>query len=95
MSDGVTRLRLRVSPGAGQEEVVGRHGDGWKLRVRQAPERGLANDAVIELLARVLRVPRTSLRLVSGHASREKIVELEGVDLHEADRRLASPTGKE
>ena len=51
----VTRLRLRVSPGAGRSEIVGRHGDAWRVRVAAAPERGKANASVVELLAGVSR----------------------------------------
>jgi uncharacterized protein len=83
-----TRLRLRVSPGATRTELVGRHGPAWKVRVSAAPERGRANDAVVALLARRLRVPRSSLSLVSGHTGRDKVVELQGLDEVEAERRL-------
>lgn len=82
------RLRLRVSPGASTTELVGRHGTAWKVRVSAAPERGRANDAVVKLLARRLRVPRASLAVVSGHSGRDKVVELHGLDAAEADRRL-------
>ena len=54
-----TRLRLRVSPGAGRDEVVGRYGDGWKVRVGAPPERGRANDAVLRLIAKRLGVPQS------------------------------------
>ncbi|MGH3056063.1 MAG: DUF167 domain-containing protein, partial [Gaiellaceae bacterium] len=47
MSAETTRLRLRVSPGAGRTALVGRHGDAWKVRVTEAPERGRANEAVL------------------------------------------------
>jgi uncharacterized protein len=70
--------------------VVGRHGDGWKVRVAEAPERGRANDAVLALLARTLRVPRASLTLVSGHGARDKVVELEGIEPGEVERRLTA-----
>jgi uncharacterized protein len=85
-----TRLRLRVAPGATRSAVVGRMGDTWKLRVAEAPERGRANDAVVALLADALAVPRSTVTLVSGHASRDKIVALDGIDPAEADRRLAA-----
>ena len=61
-----TRLRLRVAPGASVPGVVGRHGDAWKVRVAAAPERGKANDAVLDLLAETLDVPRRNVTLVSG-----------------------------
>ncbi len=90
MTASSTRLRLRVSPGAGRAAIVGRYGDGWKVRVTEAPERGRANDAVLRLLAQVLAVPRDALTLVSGHSGREKIVELTGVGPAQIERRLAS-----
>jgi uncharacterized protein len=94
MSGAVTRLRLRVSPGAGRSAVVGRHGAGWKVRVAAAPERGRANDAVVGLLAETLRLPRPRIRLVSGFTARDKIVELAGIDPEEIDRRLTSAGGQ-
>jgi uncharacterized protein len=90
-----TRLRLRVAPGAARPAVVGRYGDAWKVRVAPAPERGKANDAVLALLADVLAVPRSSVVLVSGGASRDKIVELAGIRPDEIDRRLALAGGQE
>src|SRR2546423_13791302 len=74
----MTRLRLRVSPGAGRAAIIGRYGEGWKVRVTAPPEDGRANDAVLHLLAGALAVPRTALTLVSGHSGRDKIVELAG-----------------
>ena len=44
----------------------------------EAPERGRANEAVLRLLAETLALPRTALKLVSGHGAREKTVELRG-----------------
>ena len=83
-----TRLRLRVSPGASGRPKINRHGEGWRVRVAAAPERGRANEAVLQLLADRLRLPRTSLKLVSGERARDKIVELDGIDEVEAERRL-------
>jgi uncharacterized protein len=92
-----TRLSLRVSPGAARSTVVGRHGAGWKVRVAAAPEGGKANDAVVRLLADALHVRAQDVAIVSGHASRDKIVALEGVDTDEIERRLAdaSAAGKD
>jgi uncharacterized protein (TIGR00251 family) len=84
------RLTLRVSPGAGRSAVVGRHGDAWKLRVAAAPERGRANASVVALLATCLDVRRPDVRIVGGAVSRDKVVEIDGLTLDEAERRLAS-----
>ena len=85
-----TRLHLRVSPGAGRAAVVGRHGDAWKLRVTAAPERGRANASVVELLAESLDLRRPDIRIVSGAGSRDKVVEVVGLTLQEAERRLTA-----
>jgi hypothetical protein len=90
-----TRLRLRVTPGARRSEVIGRYGDAWKVRVVAAPDRGRANEAVLDLLASSLAVPRASIELVAGHTAQDKVVELAGIEPAEADRRLAALTEKE
>jgi uncharacterized protein len=84
-----TRLRVRVSPGARRGGVAGRAGEVWKLRVTAPAEGGRANEAVVRLLADAVDVPRRQIALVSGHSAREKVVELEGVDAAEVERRLA------
>jgi hypothetical protein len=71
---------------------VGRHGEAWKVRVAVAPERGRANDAVLDLLSRELELPRSAVSIVSGHTGREKVVLLEGIDRAESERRLGEAT---
>jgi uncharacterized protein len=85
----LTRLRLRVVPGSARPGVVGRYGDAWKVRVTAAPERGRANDAVVDLLAETLSMPRGDVKVVAGHGAREKIVELHGIAEDETVRRLS------
>lgn len=58
------------------------------MRVAAPPEGGRANDAVLDLLARELSLPRRSLSIVSGQAAREKVVLMEGIDRAESERRL-------
>jgi uncharacterized protein (TIGR00251 family) len=90
-----TRLRLRVSPGARSAEVVGRHGEAWKVRVAAPAEAGRANEAVVRLLADTLSLPRDAVTLVSGHGARDKIVQLAGLDSTQVERRLSTAAGKE
>jgi uncharacterized protein YggU (UPF0235/DUF167 family) len=86
----VGRIAVVVSPGAKRSEVVGRQGEAWKLRVTAAPERGRANEAVCALLADVLGVPRSSVRVVAGATARRKVVEVDGLGPAELDGRLAA-----
>jgi uncharacterized protein (TIGR00251 family) len=84
----LVRIRVTVSPGARRGEVVGRHGEGWRARVAAPPERGRANEALCELLAEALDVPRRSLRVVAGHTARRKVIEIDGLGAAEIERRL-------
>ncbi len=90
-----TRLRLRVSPGAERAGIVGRHGEGWKVRVTAPPEDGRANDAVLRLLAHTLSLSRDAVTLVSGHSGRDKVVQLTGIDLARVERRLTAAAAKD
>jgi len=90
-----TRLRLRVSPGARNARVIGRHGQAWKVRVAAPPEGGRANEAVVRLLAETLSLPRGAVTLVSGHGARDKVVRLDGLDQIQIERRLQSAAEKE
>ena len=90
MAGGATRLRLRVVPGAKSAGIVGRHGEAWKLRVTAPPERGRANEAALKLLAATLGVEPGDVRLVSGETSRDKVVEVSGIEASEAERRLSA-----
>ena len=84
----MARISVTVSPGAARTELLGRHGDGWKARIAAPPERGRANDALVELLADILAVPRSSVRVASGLAAKRKVVEVDGLTASEAERRL-------
>lgn len=88
------RVRIQLSPGARRSEISGRHGDGWKARVAAPPERGRANSALEELLAATLDVPRAGVHVVAGHAARSKVVEVDGLETEELDRRLGETSAR-
>ncbi|MCI0342942.1 MAG: DUF167 domain-containing protein [Planctomycetales bacterium] len=82
------RLEVKVVPGASRDEVAGWLGAALKVRVTAPPERGKANAAVEELLADALGLPRRSVRVVAGHGTPRKAVEVAGLDAAEVARRL-------
>ena len=94
MPGSSSRLHLRVAPGGRRSAVVGRYGEAWKVRVAAVPERGRANDEVIAVIADALDISRAAVRLAAGASSRDKIIELEGIEAGEADRRLQRVVGR-
>ena len=67
-------LKLHVVPGARKTAVAGLHGDRLKVKVAAPPEKGRANEELLEFLARSLNVPRKVVHLASGATSRAKVV---------------------
>jgi len=65
------------------------------VRVAAPPEGGRANAAVVRLLAETLELPRESVTLVSGHGTRDKVVELSGLEPDRIAERLAFSAGKD
>jgi uncharacterized protein (TIGR00251 family) len=84
-------LKVKVSPGASANAIVGWLGDTLKVRVTAAPERGKANAAVEQLLAEQIGIPGERVTVVFGHTSRRKTVELAGVSEPDVFRKLGEP----
>jgi uncharacterized protein (TIGR00251 family) len=74
------RLNVEVVPGSSRDQIVGWLGDALKIKVTAPPEKGKANEAVIELLAEALGVSSDDIDVVSGHSSPSKIVAITGMD---------------
>lgn len=84
-------LDIRVQPRVSRNviEVNGERPDvRITVRVTAAPESGKANDAVVALLAKRLRVPKSGVRIVRGHRSRDKRIRIEGISAKDSLDRL-------
>ena len=82
-------LNVHAQPGARRNEVQGVHGDAVKVRIQARPVDGAANQALLELLADALRVPRSRCALIAGGTGRRKRVRVEGPDRAHAESVLA------
>ncbi len=80
--DGIT-VAVRLTPKAKASRIAGlaAQADGavaLKASVTAAPERGKANAALLAMLAKAWRLPKSSLRVVSGATGRRKLVAVAG-----------------
>jgi len=87
----VGRIEVRVQPRARRNEIVGERDGRLVVRVTAPPLDGRANDAVRKLLAKRLDVPRSRVAVVRGHAGRDKLIEVEGLDDADVLRRVRAP----
>ena len=75
-------VRLMVIPKSSRDEIVGivDGGEGavLKVKVRVVPEKGKANLAVVKLLSKALKIPKSTFEIVSGSTNRRKIVRIHG-----------------
>ena len=84
------RLAIKVVPKASRDGVAGWLGDILKVCVTAPPERGKANTAVERVVADALGVPRDRVRVIAGHASPRKVVEIDGVEDADVRARLGA-----
>ena len=69
------RVLVKVKPGAKLEKVVS-DGEGLLVKVKEPPKEGKANRAVVRLLAEYFKVPQSSVKILSGSASKNKVIEI-------------------
>jgi uncharacterized protein (TIGR00251 family) len=81
-------LAVHVQPGARRSEVRGVHGGALKISLGARAVEGAANEALLDLLAAALEVPKKRCAIVSGETSRHKRVRIESPGRALAEQRL-------
>jgi uncharacterized protein len=81
-------LNIRVIARAKRSKVAGMRGEAWLVRLQAPPVEGAANEELINVLAKVLGVPKRDVTIVSGERSREKRVRVAGLDATTAQERM-------
>lgn len=78
----MNKIIVKLTPGAKKNEILGWEEDllgerTLKVHVTAIPEKGKANKALIALLSKEWKIPKTSIRIIRGETSRVKILEIE------------------
>ena len=71
------KIFVKAHPKSRKIEVLVKDASHYEVWVREAPDKGKANGALIEALSDHLGVPPSRIRISSGLASRNKVVEIE------------------
>ncbi len=78
-------------PRAGRSGFAGLRDGALLVKLAAAPVDGAANDELIALLAKALRVPKRDVTIVSGERSRTKRIRIAGIDREQALAKLTNP----
>jgi uncharacterized protein (TIGR00251 family) len=76
-------VSVRLTPNGGRDAIDGIEHDAdgacyLKARVTAVPEKGKANNALVSLLAKALKHPKSSVAVISGDTARKKILRIDG-----------------
>jgi uncharacterized protein (TIGR00251 family) len=84
----VVDLDIRVIPRAGRSGFAGLRDGALLVKLAAAPVDGAANDELIALFARTLKIPKRDVTIVSGERSRSKRIRIAGLSREEALAKL-------
>jgi hypothetical protein len=68
------KFKVKLAPSAKKNAVQGWEGELLKCSVTAAPEKGKANKALIVLLSKYYRIPKTAFSIVQGETERLKTI---------------------
>jgi uncharacterized protein (TIGR00251 family) len=83
-------LSVRVIPRSSKSRIDGRRGDALLVRLAAPPVDGVANEALIDLLAREFQRPKRDITILSGQSSRDKRIDIAGLSEAEGTERLSA-----
>jgi len=78
-------LIVKIIPNASKNSLEGFQEGILKIKIQASPDKGKANEALVEFLAETLEVPKREIRILSGHTSRLKKIDIPP----EASKKLA------
>ena len=83
MNQVKTDIKVKLLPRSSRNQIIGKEGDVLKVKVTSPPVDGLANQALIALLAKRLKLPKRCIEIISGKSSRLKSLRIHGLSLAE------------
>ncbi len=73
------KIVVTAKPGAREEGIVKLSDTEYAVSVKERPEKGKANQAIISALAKYFKTPSINIRIVVGHTTKKKIIDISGI----------------
>lgn len=70
------KIFVKAKPNAKEEKVERIDGSNFLVCVKEPPVQGKASAAIVEAIADYFDVPKSSVKIISGHTARQKVVEI-------------------
>jgi uncharacterized protein len=83
-------IKVRAQPRAPRTEIIGEHDGAIKIKLAAPPVNGKANEECRRFLAKLLDVSATSVEIISGESSRDKVVRIQNISA----RRVLEALGR-
>ncbi|MDD5011046.1 MAG: DUF167 domain-containing protein [Phycisphaerae bacterium] len=87
--DGRFLFSVKAAPGSNKTEITGIYNGMLKVRLCAAPEKGKANQSLVELLAKKLNVPKRDIAITAGLTSKVKQVSVKNITQNAIDKILS------
>lgn len=92
------QIKVYIQPKASKSEVVGFHGDAGddviKIRIQAPPVDGKANEELCKFLSKLLKIPKTKIKIIRGKSSRKKTLEIEDLTEDQIKKKLPINQGE-
>jgi hypothetical protein len=83
-------LQVKVKAGSKLEKIEKDAAGNWVIKIKAPAVEGKANEALIQLLSKKLHVSKSSIQILSGHTSKLKRINVDGIEVQEAEQKLTS-----
>ena len=81
-------LEVHVQPRSSRNQIVGEQDGRLKIKLTAPPVEGEANQALVNFLAQLLKIPKKNVKLLKGESARHKLIEISGVTEQELIAKL-------
>ena len=89
MSEKGTFLRVIVKPNSKEKKLIaGRNPDSILINLTGPAREGKANTELVKKLSKILKISSSTIRIVAGHKSREKILLIDSLSTEEVEKML-------
>ena len=79
-------LEVKITPNAQKNEILRREGTRLVIKIQGVPEKGKVNENLIEFLSKTLKIAKSKIRIIAGHTSRLKKLDIEDVSQEQLDQ---------